>query len=92
MAKRRRLDPSTAPARPCVTGGATLGVDPAEARSRRSIAPAPKHNIKITGMAEELASKDAAAAEYDSAFARVTAHFMPFLVEGCSHCTGYAHP
>jgi hypothetical protein len=30
-------------------------------------------------MAEELAFKDEAAAEYDRAFAHVTAHFMPFL-------------
>ena len=30
-------------------------------------------------MAEELAFKDAAAAQYDCAFAHVTAHFMPFL-------------
>src|SRR5258708_21077332 len=31
-------------------------------------------------MAEELAFKDEAAAEYDRAFAHVTAHFMPFLL------------
>ncbi len=30
-------------------------------------------------MAEELIFKDEAAAEYDRAFAHVTAHFMPFL-------------
>src|SRR6202790_2404663 len=31
-------------------------------------------------MAEELVFKDKAAAEYDRAFAHVTAHFMPFLL------------
>ena len=31
-------------------------------------------------MAEELTFKDEAAAEYDRAFAHVTAHFMPFLL------------
>jgi hypothetical protein len=31
-------------------------------------------------MAEELAFKEAAAAEYDRAFAHVTAHFTPFLL------------
>src|SRR5271155_4622193 len=31
-------------------------------------------------MLAELAFKDAAAAEYDRAFAHVTAHFMPFLL------------
>jgi ubiquinone/menaquinone biosynthesis C-methylase UbiE len=31
-------------------------------------------------MVEELVFKDAAAAEYDRAFAHVTAHFMPFLL------------
>src|SRR5262252_2371156 len=36
--------------------------------------------IRISGMAEELAFKDAAAAEYDRAFAHVTAHVMPFLL------------
>ena len=30
-------------------------------------------------MAAELVFKDEAAAEYDRAFAHVTAHFMPFL-------------
>jgi hypothetical protein len=39
-------------------------------------------------MAEELTFKDAAAAEYDRAFAHVTAHFMPFGPA----CTGYARP
>jgi ubiquinone/menaquinone biosynthesis C-methylase UbiE len=31
-------------------------------------------------MAEELTFKNEAAAEYDRAFAHVTAHFMPFLL------------
>src|ERR1700683_4598847 len=31
-------------------------------------------------MADELVFKDEAAAEYDRAFAHVTAHFMPFLL------------
>jgi len=35
-------------------------------------------------MAGELAFKDEAAAEYDRAFAHVTAHFMPFLL-GAAH-------
>jgi ubiquinone/menaquinone biosynthesis C-methylase UbiE len=34
----------------------------------------------MSGMAEELAFRDEAAAEYDRAFAHVTAHFMPFLL------------
>src|SRR6202790_5205736 len=33
------------------------------------------------GMAAELVFKDEAAAEYDRAFAHVTAHFMPFLLQ-----------
>jgi len=43
-------------------------------------------------MAEELAFKDAAAAEYDRAFAHVTAHLHALPVAGCSHHTGYARP
>jgi len=35
-------------------------------------------------MAEELAFKDEAAAEYDRAFAHVTAHFMPFLLRAAT--------
>jgi ubiquinone/menaquinone biosynthesis C-methylase UbiE len=35
---------------------------------------------RMSGMAEELAFRDEAAAEYDRAFAHVTAHFMPFLL------------
>ncbi len=39
-------------------------------------------------MAEELAFKDAAAAEYDRAFAHVTAHFMPFLLRAAHLAPG----
>ena len=39
-------------------------------------------------MAEELAFKDEAAAEYDHAFAHVTAHFMPFLVQAAHIALG----
>src|SRR5271155_502747 len=41
-------------------------------------------------MAEELAFKDEAAAEYDRAFAHVTAHFMPFLLQA-AHVTPGMH-
>src|ERR1700738_4791067 len=40
------------------------------------------------GMAEELAFKDEAAAEYDCAFAHVTAHFMPFLLRAAHLAPG----
>jgi hypothetical protein len=43
-------------------------------------------------MAEELIFKDAAAAEYDRAFAHVTAHFMPFLMRAAPPCAGRARP
>ncbi len=43
-------------------------------------------------MVKELDFKDEAAAEYDHAFAHVTAHFMPFLLRARSHLTGYARP
>jgi ubiquinone/menaquinone biosynthesis C-methylase UbiE len=39
-----------------------------------------KNKNQELGMVEELVFKDAAAAEYDRAFAHVTAHFMPFLL------------
>jgi len=39
-------------------------------------------------MAEELAFKDEAAAEYDHAFAHVTAHFMPFLLRAAHVAPG----
>jgi cyclopropane fatty-acyl-phospholipid synthase-like methyltransferase len=39
-------------------------------------------------MLEELAFKDAAAAEYDRAFAHVTAHFMPFLLRAAHLAPG----
>ena len=41
-------------------------------------------------MAEELAYKDEAAAGYDRAFARVTTHFIPFLL-GAAHVTPGMH-
>jgi protein-L-isoaspartate O-methyltransferase len=44
--------------------------------------------IRISGMAEELAFKDEAAAEYDRAFAHVTAHFMPFLLRAAHVAPG----
>jgi len=39
-------------------------------------------------MAEELAFKDAAAAEYDRAFGHVTAYFMPFLLRAANIAPG----
>jgi ubiquinone/menaquinone biosynthesis C-methylase UbiE len=39
-------------------------------------------------MATELVFKDAAAAEYDRAFAHVTAHFMPFLLRAAHIAPG----
>ncbi len=39
-------------------------------------------------MAEELAFKDEAAAEYDRAFAHVTTHFMPFLMRAARIAPG----
>jgi ubiquinone/menaquinone biosynthesis C-methylase UbiE len=39
-------------------------------------------------MADDLAFKDAAAAEYDRAFAHVTAHFMPFLLRAAHVAPG----
>jgi ubiquinone/menaquinone biosynthesis C-methylase UbiE len=53
-----------------------------------NIAPAPKHKNQHLGMTEELAFKDAAAAEYDRAFAHVTAHFMPFLLRAAHVAPG----
>ena len=46
-------------------------------RIERIFEPADKKQEQ--GMPEELAFKDEAAAEYDRAFAHVTAYFMPFL-------------
>ena len=40
------------------------------------------------GMAGELAFKDEAAAEYDRAFAHVTAHFMPILLRAARLAPG----
>ena len=39
-------------------------------------------------MADELVFKDEAAAEYDRAFAHVTAHFMPFLLRAAQIAPG----
>src|SRR6476646_11074489 len=39
-------------------------------------------------MAADLAFKDEAAAEYDRAFAHVTAHFMPFLLQAAHIAPG----
>jgi protein-L-isoaspartate O-methyltransferase len=39
-------------------------------------------------MAEKLAFKDGAAAEYDRAFAHVTAYFMPFLLRAAHIAPG----
>jgi ubiquinone/menaquinone biosynthesis C-methylase UbiE len=39
-------------------------------------------------MAQELEFKDAAAAEYDRAFAHVTAYFMPFLLQAAQIAPG----
>jgi ubiquinone/menaquinone biosynthesis C-methylase UbiE len=46
----------------------------------RTFHPKHKDKNKDCRMAEELAFKDEAAAEYDRAFAHVTAYFMPFLL------------
>jgi len=43
---------------------------------------------KDLGMVDELAFKDEAAAEYDRAFAHVTAHFMPFLLRAAHIAPG----
>ena len=50
----------------------------------------PKHQDKNWDcrMAEELAFKDEAAAEYDRAFAHVTAYFMPFLLRAADVTPG----
>ena len=39
-------------------------------------------------ISEELSFKDEAAAEYDRAFAHVTAHFMPFLLRAAHVAPG----
>ena len=44
--------------------------------------------MRIPGMAEELIFKYEAAAEYDRAFAHVTAHFMPFLMRAAHLAPG----
>src|SRR5271166_2708146 len=44
--------------------------------------------IRISGMEKELAFKGEAAAEYDRAFAHVTAHFMPFLLQAAHIAPG----
>jgi hypothetical protein len=41
-------------------------------------------------MAEELTYKDEAAAGYDRAFARVTTHFVPFLLRAAHVAPGGA--
>ncbi len=43
-------------------------------------------------MAEELTFKDETAAEYDRAFAHVTAHFMPFLLRAAHIAPGMRVP
>ena len=53
-----------------------------------NIAPAPKHKNQGSLGWRRLAFKDAAAAEYDCAFAHVTAHFMPFLLRAAHIAPG----
>jgi ubiquinone/menaquinone biosynthesis C-methylase UbiE len=68
----------------------------AAARDRRPLAMSdaalitfpPKDKEQEFGMAEELAFKAEAAAEYDRAFAHVTAHFMPFLSRAAGVASG----
>jgi ubiquinone/menaquinone biosynthesis C-methylase UbiE len=47
-----------------------------------------KNQNQERGMVEELVFKDAAAAEYDRAFAHVTAYFMPFLLQAAQIAPG----
>src|SRR6202795_5414465 len=47
-----------------------------------------KNKNQELGMVEELVFKDEAAAEYDRAFAHVTAHFMPFLLRAADIAPG----
>jgi ubiquinone/menaquinone biosynthesis C-methylase UbiE len=47
-----------------------------------------KNKKQEFGMVEELVFKDEAAAEYDRAFAHVTAHFMPFLLQAAHIAPG----
>src|SRR6202795_1545317 len=47
-----------------------------------------KNKNQELGMVEELVFKDEAAAEYDRAFAHVTAHFMPFLLRAAHIAPG----
>src|SRR5580704_15636767 len=50
--------------------------------------PKVKEKNRELGMADELVFKDEAAAEYDCAFAHVTAHFMPFLLRAAHIAPG----
>jgi ubiquinone/menaquinone biosynthesis C-methylase UbiE len=50
--------------------------------------PKVKEKNRELGMADELVFKDEAAAEYDRAFAHVTAHFMPFLLRAAHIAPG----
>src|ERR1700722_4233984 len=47
-----------------------------------------KNKNQELGTVEELVFKDEAAAEYDRAFAHVTAHFMPFLLRAAHIAPG----
>src|SRR5579863_7655651 len=47
-----------------------------------------KNKNRELGMADELVFEDEAAAEYDRAFAHVTAHFMPFLLRAAHIAPG----
>jgi ubiquinone/menaquinone biosynthesis C-methylase UbiE len=48
----------------------------------------PQDKTQDLAMAEELTFKDEAAAEYDRAFAHVTAYFMPFLLRAAHMAPG----
>jgi hypothetical protein len=54
----------------------------------RTLQPAPKHNNQYLGDGGEASLQGAAAAEYDRAFAHVTAHFMPFMLRAAHIAPG----
>src|SRR5271169_6698257 len=54
----------------------------------RTLHPETRTRIKLSGMRDELVFNDEAAAEYDRAFAHVTAYFMPFLLRAAHIAPG----
>jgi hypothetical protein len=57
-------------------------------RQREQSIRGSKNKNRELGMADELVFKDEAAAEYDRAFAHVTAHFRPFLLRAAHIAPG----